>query len=99
MRNFSYSNLILSEIIKVGLPASISMIIMSFGQLVFNKILTGFSVEAVAAYQIGGRIDMVVFLPIMSIAAALTTLVGMFYGAKEWIKLKSIINYFRGQFS
>ena len=93
MRNFSYSNLILSEIIKVGLPASISMIIMSFGQLVFNKILTGFSVEAVAAYQIGGRIDMVVFLPIMSIAAALTTLVGMFYGAKEWIKLKSIIRY------
>tara|TARA_B100001971_G_C18225408_1_gene560068 strand:+ start:67 stop:672 length:606 start_codon:yes stop_codon:yes gene_type:complete len=69
------------------------MIIMSFGQLVFNKILTGFSVEAVAAYQIGGRIDMVIFLPIMSIAAAMTTLVGMFYGAKEWIKLKSIIRY------
>ena len=93
MRNFSYSNLILFEIIKVGLPASISMVIMSFGQLVFNRILTGFSVDAVAAYQIGGRIDMVVFLPIMSIAAALTTLVGMFYGAKEWVKMKSIINY------
>ncbi|MDP6684487.1 MAG: MATE family efflux transporter [Candidatus Marinimicrobia bacterium] len=93
MMDFSYSNLILLEIIKVGLPASISMIIMSFGQLVFNKILTGFSVDAVAAYQIGGRIDMVVFLPIMSIAAALTTLVGMFYGAKEWMKMKSIIKY------
>ena len=36
---------------------------------------------------------MVVFLPIMSIAAAMTTLVGMFYGAKEWIKMKSIIKY------
>ena len=93
MRDFSYSNLILLEIIKVGLPASISMIIMSFGQLVFNRILTDFSVDAVAAYQIGGRIDMVIFLPIMSIAAALTTLVGMFYGAKEWIKMKIIIKY------
>jgi len=93
MRDFSYSNLILMEIIKVGLPASISMVIMSFGQLVFNRILTDFSVDAVAAYQIGGRIDMVVFLPIMSIAAALTTLVGMFYGANEWIKMKSIIKY------
>ncbi|SVC79929.1 uncharacterized protein METZ01_LOCUS332783, partial [marine metagenome] len=93
LRDFSYSNLILMEIIKVGLPASISMVIMSFGQLVFNRILTDFSVDAVAAYQIGGRIDMVVFLPIMSIAAALTTLVGMFYGANEWIKMKSIIKY------
>ncbi len=93
MRDFSYSNLILLEIIKVGLPASVSMIIMSFGQLVFNRILTDFSVDAVAAYQIGGRIDMVIFLPIMSIAAALTTLVGMFYGAKEWIKIKIIIKY------
>ena len=93
MKDFSYSNSIVSEIIKVGLPASISMIIMSFGQLVFNKILTGFSVEAVAAYQIGGRIDMVVFLPIMSIAASLTTIVGMFYGAEEWTKMKLIIKY------
>ncbi len=93
MRDFSYSNSILAEIIKIGLPSSISMIIMAFGQLVFNKILTGFSVEAVAGYQIGGRIDMVVFLPIMSIAAALTTLVGMFYGAKEWTKMKSVIKY------
>ena len=93
MKDFSYSNLILLEIIKVGLPASISMIIMSFGQLVFNRILTDFSVDAVAAYQIGGRIDMVIFLPIMSIAAAMTTLVGMFYGAKEWIKMKIIIKY------
>ena len=93
LRDFSYSNLILMEIIKVGLPASISMVIMSFGQLVFNRILTDFSIDAVAAYQIGGRIDMVVFLPIMSIAAALTTLVGMFYGANEWIKMKSIIKY------
>ena len=64
MRDFSYSNLILIDITKVGLPASISMVIMSFGQLVFNRILTDFSVDAVAAYQIGGRIDMLIFLPV-----------------------------------
>ncbi len=93
MKDFSYSKSIISNIISIGLPASVSMIIMSFGQLVFNKILTGFSVEAVAAYQIGGRIDMVIFLPIMSIAAALTTLVGMFYGAKEFEKMTLIIKY------
>ena len=70
-----------------------SMIIMAFGQLVFNRILVRFSTDAVAAYQIGGRMDMVIFLPIMAIASALTTLVGMFFGAKEIEKIKFIAKY------
>ncbi len=93
MRDFSPSRFILKDIIRVGLPASMSMIIMAFGQLVFNRILVQFSTDAVAAYQVGGRLDMVIFLPIMAIASALTTLVGMFFGAKEMDKIKSIAKY------
>ncbi len=93
MKDFTPSLFILRDIIKVGLPASMSMVIMSFGQLIFNKILVNFSTDVVAAYQIGGRIDMVIFLPMMAIAYALTTLVGMFFGAKRFGKLKQIIIY------
>jgi len=84
---------IVKDIIRVGFPASMSMIIMAFGQLVFNRILVRFSTDAVAAYQVGGRMDMVIFLPIMAIASALTTIVGMFYGAKEFEKIKFIAKY------
>ena len=93
MRDFSPSIFIIKDIIRVGLPASMSMIIMAFGQLVFNRILVRFSTDAVAAYQVGGRLDMVIFLPIMAIASALTTLVGMFFGAKEIEKIKFIAKY------
>ena len=93
MRDFSPSKFILFDIIKVGIPASMSMIIMAFGQLVFNRILIYFSTDSVAAYQVGGRVEMLIFLPIMGIAAALTTMVGMFYGAKEIEKIKFIIKY------
>ena len=93
MRDFSPSIFIIKDIIRVGLPASMSMIIMAFGQLVFNRILVRFSTDAVAAYQLGGRMDMVIFLPIMAIASALTTLVGMFFGAKEIEKIKFIAKY------
>ena len=93
MRDFSPSIFIIKDIIRVGLPASMSMIIMAFGQLVFNRILVRFSTDAVAAYQVGGRMDMVIFLPIMGIASALTTLVGMFFGAKEIEKIKFIAKY------
>jgi putative MATE family efflux protein len=93
MRDFSFSRYIIYDIIKVGVPASMAMIIMSLGQAVFNKILVSYSAFSVAAYQIGGRIDIVIFLPIMAIATALTTLVGMFYGAKDFENVKFIIKY------
>ncbi|MFL3007022.1 MAG: MATE family efflux transporter, partial [Candidatus Neomarinimicrobiota bacterium] len=47
----------------------------------------------VAAYQVAGRIDMLIFLPIFAIAGGMTTLVGMFYGAKEMDALNQIIHY------
>ena len=93
MSDFSPSKFIIADIIKVGIPASMSFIVMAIGQLFFNRILVNYSTGAVAAYQIGGRIDMMVFLPIMGIASALTTMVGMFYGANETDKIKFITKY------
>ena len=93
LRDFSFSKFIIFDIIKVGVPASMAMIIMSIGQAVFNKILVSYSAFSVAAYQIGGRIDVFIFLPIMAIATALTTLVGIFYGAKDSDNVKLIIKY------
>ena len=90
LKDFSPSTEIIWDIVKVGIPASMSMIIMALGQGVFNKILINYSPNAVAAYQVGGRIDMVVFLPIFGISSALTTIVGMFFGANEIDKIKYI---------
>jgi len=93
LKDFSFSTDIIWDIVKVGLPASLSMIVMAIGQGVFNKILIHFSADTVAAYQVAGRLDMLVFLPIFSIAASLTTLVGMFFGAKEYEALRFTIRY------
>lgn len=97
IKHFHPEMRIIKSIFRVGIPASLSMIIMSVGQGVFNRILVSFSQDTVAAYQISGRIDMLVLLPIMSIGAALTTLVGMFYGAEEIDKLKMIVKYGYGR--
>jgi putative MATE family efflux protein len=91
--DFKYSRSIINTIFKIGIPSSISMLIISFGQVVMNRILINYSVEAVAAYQIVSRIDMLLFMPILGIAISLTTIVGMFFGAKEYKKLVSIVRY------
>ena len=93
LKDFSPSKVILWDIIKVGLPASMSMIIMAIGQGVFNKILIHYSPQTVAAYQVAGRLDMLIFLPIFAIAGGMTTLVGMFFGAKKIDALNKIVKY------
>ena len=94
LRNFNFSTGLMKEILWVGIPSSISMIIMSFGQGVFNYILIdGYGPDAVAAYTISGRLDMLLFLPIMGIATGLVTTVGMFTGAKRIDKVKENIIY------
>ena len=93
LKDFTPSKEILWDIVKVGLPASMSMVIMAVGQGVFNKILIHYSPQTVAAYQVAGRLDMLIFLPIFAIAGGMTTLVGMFYGAKKIDALNQIVKY------
>ena len=92
-RDLSLNNHIMSKIFQIGIPSSLSMLIISFGQVVMNKILINYSTEAVAAYQIVSRLDMLLFMPILGIAISLTTIVGMFFGAKEFEKLLSVVYY------
>lgn len=92
-RDFSFDTSILASILKLGMPASFSMVIMSFGGAIFNRILVHYSADAVSAYQIGSRLDHVFFMPIISIVSSLVTLVGMFYGAKRINLLKTTIHY------
>jgi len=89
--DFSFNPAVIKLIFKLGIPASLSMVIMSLGVSVFNRIL-GTS-DAVAAYQTAGRIEHLFFLPLISIATALVTLVGMFYGNKRTDLVKKIILY------
>jgi Na+-driven multidrug efflux pump len=67
------------------------MIIMSSGVLIYNVILD--SNHAVAAYQTAGRIEHLFFLPIISIATSLVTLVGMFSGAGRIDLVRDIVKY------
>ncbi len=91
LKDFKFSLSMIKDIFRIGMPASLSMIIMSSGVLIYNVILS--SNDAVAAYQTAGRIEHLFFLPIISIATALVTLVGMFSGANRIDLVKEIVKY------
>jgi putative MATE family efflux protein len=93
MRSFRLSGSILGSILKIGAPASFSFLIMAFGGGVFNRILISLSGDAVAAYQVGMRLDHVFVLPITAIATGLVTLVGMFVGAGRPDLVRQVVAY------
>lgn len=92
-RDFRLSGSILGKIVKIGLPASFSFFIMAFLGSLFNRILVTFSGEAVAAFQIGLRLNQLFVLPLMAIAGALVTLVGMFAGAGHFDLVREVVRY------
>lgn len=96
-RGFRISAAITSAIFRIGTPASLSFVVMSLGGGIFNRILVEASSDAVAAHQIGSRLDHVVVLPLVAISGSLVTLVGMFYGAGRRDLLVAIVRYAIGR--
>lgn len=93
LTRFRWRGSIAGDIVRIGMPASLSFLVMGVGGAIYNRILVEISSDAVAAQQIGMRLDHVAVLPIVSISYSLVTLVGMFYGARRHDLLRSIVGY------
>ncbi|MDX1382203.1 MAG: MATE family efflux transporter [Thermoanaerobaculia bacterium] len=92
-RGFRLDGAIVADLARIGAPASLSFLTMSVGGLAFNRILVTYSPDAVAAIQVGSRLDHLVVLPLVAMASSLVTLVGMFYGARRLDLVSDIARY------
>ncbi|MBN2781417.1 MAG: hypothetical protein JXR21_05595, partial [Candidatus Marinimicrobia bacterium] len=81
---------------RIGVPASLSFVVMSFGQMLYNRIVVFFGSNAIAGVGIGMRLDQLFFLPIMAAASAMVTITGMLYGAKRKDLMRSTYLYVIG---
>ncbi len=90
LKNFNFSPDILRDIIKVGMPATLMMLLISIYVIFLNRFMVYFSNMHVAAFGMATRLESVAMLPIVGFSVGLLTLVGMFYGAKKYDLLKDI---------
>ena len=89
LKKFKFNKKYLMEIITIGVPAALSMVIMSIGLFFYNIILH--NENPIAAYATCHRIEHLFFIPLISIATSMVTLVGMFYGAKRYDLIIKVI--------
>ena len=93
LKSFKFSKKITKEIIFVGFPASLMMLMLAIYFAFVNRFMAYFGVDYVAAAGIYMRIQSVATMPIVAVSIALLTLTGMFYGAKRYDLLKSMIMF------
>ena len=89
--NFNLNFKIWNKIFKLGIPSSISMLIMSCGLFIMNTILV--EDYHVAGYNLANRIENFATLALISLASSQVTIIGMFYGAKQYHLIKPMIRY------
>ncbi len=85
---------IMKEILVVGVPSSLAQISMSFTMILLNTIVIMAGGDyGMAVFSGGWRIVMLAIVPLMGIAAAVTSVSGATYGAKNIKNLKIAYYY------
>jgi len=85
----------LSQILKISIPASLSQSMTSFGFLILQGFVNSFGTLIISTFSIGNRITGFFMMPAMGISNALSAIVGQNLGAK---KIKRTISSIRVAF-
>ena len=83
----------ITDIVAIGIPGSITNFAQSFGMALLNSSLALYGANKVAAMGITQKIYSIVILVIVGFAFGSQPLIGYNYGAKNWKRLKKILNF------
>ncbi len=78
-------------IFKVGIPSSISQILIGINWILMTRLAANFGDDAVAAIGIGGRLDLLSVFPALAIMTSVLTLVGQNFGAKQYERVRATV--------
>jgi len=74
---------ILKKIIRVGIPSALQMAITSFSNIFVQSYINQFGADCMSGWTAYSKIDMLLFLPMQSLALASTTFVGQNLGSGQ----------------
>ncbi len=93
-RGFRFRKAILTEILKVGIPASFQQMTMSVSMLILNMIaVRAGGTDGVAIFTTGWRVVLFATLPLFGIATAVVSVTGAAFGGKAYEKLNKAYMY------
>jgi putative MATE family efflux protein len=92
-RGFRFSPVLVGEILRVGMPASLMMLILSLYVVFLNRFVAHFGTKAVASFGLVVRLESFASMPIIGLSLSMVTLVGMLSGAKRHDLVRKVVWY------
>lgn len=84
LRKFKYKGEIIKDILKVGIPASMDMFVMSIAMSMYLVFISSLGGEfGIAAFTSGQRLYLFAIMPLTAIGSAVAAVSGSSYGAKN----------------
>jgi len=83
VKKFRFDFSLIKEILRIGIPSTITFMSSSIGLMLFMKLVSGYGPLAIAAFGIGGRVENIAILPALGMSGAILTIVGQNYGARK----------------
>jgi len=80
-----------AEILKIGIPASLSQIMMSIGNMLSYKLAAAYGDNAVAAMGVAARVLSIPIFIFIGISIGVQPLFGFNYGAQNYVRMKRAI--------
>jgi putative MATE family efflux protein len=83
------NRIMVKEILSIGVPSSLSMIILSFSAVLYNTLAVGYGTYVVAASGIMVKAQMAAIMIIMGISSGMQPFIGFNYGAGNFKRMFS----------
>ena len=84
MKNFKFESEIANDILKVGIPSSLDMLVMSVAMSLYLIFISSISGEyGIAAFTSGQRLYLFAIMPLTAIASAVAAVSGSSFGARN----------------
>lgn len=84
LHEFKYDSKIIKDILKVGIPSSLDMFVMSIAMSLYLIFISSISGEfGIAVFTSGQRLYLFAIMPLTAIASAVTAVTGSSYGARN----------------
>ena len=94
LTNFTFKKDISTDIVKVGIPASIQLLNNAFFAAVFSALLVYVgSTDSVAVYSTGWRVVIITTTPLLAIGTALISVIAANFGAKNYKNIQIAHRY------
>ncbi|WP_296873693.1 MATE family efflux transporter [uncultured Methanobrevibacter sp.] len=94
LKEFKFDSKIAKDILKVGIPSSLDMLMMSIAMSFYLMFISAIGGEyGIAAFTSGQRLYLFGIMPLTAVGSAVATVSGSSFGAKNWEFLKRTHTY------